>query len=151
MSSVAETTPGDSNAAVDTSGFASATAGMTPTESPVSAEEKADVPRISAEDTREKMKAGTVTVIDVRDAMQYDGSHIPGSLSVPLSSIESNLDLLPKGKEIIAYCTCPAEESSIAAAMILNRHGYDKVSALYGGLAAWRNLGYPLDELRPPR
>lgn len=107
-----------------------------------------DYPRISAEDLYEKWKAGSdsVTIIDVRDAGAYAAAHIPGSLHIPLSSVEANLDRLSKDKEIVAVCTCPAEESAIAAGQILNRHGYTKVTALFGGLVAWRNLGYKLDK-----
>jgi len=28
----------------------------------------------------------------------------------------------------------------------LKNHGYTDVSALYGGLTAWRNLNYPVDK-----
>jgi hypothetical protein len=63
------------------------------------------VKRIAAEDAREKLKAGNVTIIDVRAASAYAAGHIPGSLNIPLSSIESNMDLIPKGREIITYCT----------------------------------------------
>lgn len=108
----------------------------------------ASYPRISVEDLREKTKAGKVTVIDVRDAGAFAAAHIPGSLHIALSSVEANLDLLPKDKnaEIVTYCTCPAEESSISAGEILNRHGYTNVKALFGGLIAWRQLDYPLDK-----
>ena len=66
---------------------------------------KAEVKRISAEDLREKVKANAVTVIDVRDASAFAAAHIPGSLHIPLASVEANLDRLPKGKPIVAYCT----------------------------------------------
>lgn len=128
------------------------TAGITTTSNaqPAAANE-ANFPRISAEDLREKMKAGAVTVIDVRPPLAYEGEHIAGSLSMAVASVESSLDLLPadKSKEIVAYCTCPAEESSIAAGLILNKHGYNKVYALFGGLTAWRNLGYPIERGAP--
>jgi hypothetical protein len=98
--------------AVDTvpTGFnsplAPTTAGITTSsQAPVIANEKAEVHRISAEDLREKVKAGSVTVVDVRDALSYQAGHIPGSLSIPLASVEANLDLLSKGKPIVAYCT----------------------------------------------
>jgi hypothetical protein len=67
--------------------------------------DKAEVKRISAEDLREKVNANAVTVIDVRDASSYAAAHIPGSLHIPLASVEANLDRLPKGKPIVAYCT----------------------------------------------
>jgi rhodanese-related sulfurtransferase len=129
---------------------ASATAPITTSSNPIvpPASDHASYPRISVEDLREKTKAGNVTVIDVRDAGAFAAAHIPGSLHIPLSSVEANLDLLPKDKnaEIVTYCTCPAEESSISAGEILNRHGYKNVKALFGGLIAWRNLKYPLDK-----
>ncbi|HEV7765171.1 MAG TPA: rhodanese-like domain-containing protein [Thermoanaerobaculia bacterium] len=130
--------------------IASATAPMSTTSNPSAPPptDHASYPRISVEDLREKTKAGNVTVIDVRDAGAYAAAHVPGSLHIALSSVESNLDLLPKDKnaEIVTYCTCPAEESSISAGEILNRHGYKNVKALFGGLVAWRQLDYPLDK-----
>jgi Rhodanese-like domain len=86
--------------------IASTTAGLaTSSQAPVINGDKKEVPRISAEDLREKVKAGSVTVVDVRDALSYEAGHIPGALSIPLASVEANLDLLPKGKEIVTYCT----------------------------------------------
>jgi len=86
--------------------IASATAGLaTSSQAPVISGEKKEVPRMSAEDLREKVKAGSVTVVDVRDNGAYQAGHIPGSLSIPLASVEANLDLLPKGKAIVTYCT----------------------------------------------
>jgi hypothetical protein len=72
---------------------------------PMSQSDKAAVPRISAEDMRDKTRANAVTVIDVRDAASYASGHIPGSLHIPMASVESNLDRIPKGREIITYCT----------------------------------------------
>jgi predicted sulfurtransferase len=92
----------------ETAPFASATAPIvTSSNAPPPAIDgnKGDVKRISAEDLREKVKANAVTVIDVRDASAYAAAHIPGSLHIPLASVEANLDRLPKGKAIVAYCT----------------------------------------------
>lgn len=96
--------------AESTAGFttpiASTTAGIaTSSQAPVISGDKAEVTRISAEDLREKWKAGSVTVVDVRDALAFEAGHIPGALSMPLASVEANLDLLPKGKQVVTYCT----------------------------------------------
>lgn len=82
------------------------TAGITTSsQAPVIQGDKAEVTRIAAEDLREKTKAGAVTVIDVRDATAFASGHIPGSLNIPMASIEANLDRIPKGREIVTYCT----------------------------------------------
>ncbi len=68
-------------------------------------EERTHAPRIAVEDLREKKDAGTVTIIDVRDATSYAAGHIPGSINIPFASVQSQLDRIPKGKEIVTYCT----------------------------------------------
>lgn len=88
--------------------IASATAPITATSTmppPAPQGDRTAVQRISAEDLRDKFNAGTVTIIDVRDATSYAAGHIPGALHIPMSSIQSNLDLIPKGKDVVAYCT----------------------------------------------
>jgi hypothetical protein len=67
--------------------------------------DKASVPRIAAEDVRERLNAGAITVIDVRDANSYAAGHIPGAMHIQFASMEGQVDLIPKGKPIVTYCT----------------------------------------------
>jgi hypothetical protein len=67
--------------------------------------EKAAIPRISAEDLRERINSGSVVVVDVRDANSYAAGHIAGARHMPFATVEAQLDTLPKGKPIVAYCT----------------------------------------------
>jgi rhodanese-related sulfurtransferase len=101
-----------------------------------------DFERISAEELKALVDAGEATVIDVRSVEQFKASHIAGALQIPVTRIEGEIPYLPKGKTIVTYCTCPAEESSGEAAMILARGGI-KARALHGGLEAWTSAGYP--------
>jgi rhodanese-related sulfurtransferase len=78
----------------------------------------------------------------VRSIEQFVESHIPGALHIPVSRVQGEIPYLPKDKPIVAYCTCPAEESSGAAALIL-AHGDIEAFALTGGLEAWTRAGYP--------
>jgi rhodanese-related sulfurtransferase len=109
----------------------------------------AEFARISAADLKPLVLRNEVTIIDVRDIDSYLASHIPGSLHIPLSMIEGEIAYLPKGKPIVTYCTCPAEESSGAAAQILQHAGIANVSALLGGLHAWSDGGMPVESGRP--
>ncbi len=84
--------------------FTSDIAPPTPSEHSQSPE-KAAVPRIAVEDLRERVNAGSVVVIDVRDANSYAQGHIAGALSMPFATVEGQLDTIPKGKQIVTYCT----------------------------------------------
>jgi rhodanese-related sulfurtransferase len=100
--------------------------------------------RISFDDFKKLYDAGEVTVIDVRSMDQFLASHIPNSLHIPMSRIEGEIEYLPKGKLIVTYCTCPAEESSGSAAAIVVRGGVP-AKALLGGMEEWTKRGLPME------
>jgi len=99
--------------------------------------------RITFDDFKKSFDAKEVTVIDVRSMEQYLAGHIPGSLHIPVARIEGEIPYLPKGKTVVTYCTCPAEESSGQAAMILANAGV-KAMALQGGLDEWTKRRLPM-------
>ncbi|HEX7154507.1 MAG TPA: rhodanese-like domain-containing protein [Thermoanaerobaculia bacterium] len=66
---------------------------------------EAAVRRISAQDLKTKMDAGNVVIVDVRSAEQFQTGHIPGAMNMPFASVEGMMTALPKGKEIVTYCT----------------------------------------------
>ena len=101
--------------------------------------------RVSAHEVKPQYERGEVTLIDVREADQFAASHIPGALQIPLARIEGEIPYLPKGRPIVTYCTCPAEESSGQAVQILRNGGITDAAALQGGLAAWRKAGYAVE------
>lgn len=101
-----------------------------------------DFETISATELKALYDKGEVTLLDVRSLEQYGASHIPNALQIPLTRVEGEVQYLKRDKLIVTYCTCPAEESSGEAAMILARGGI-KAMALKGGLGAWTAAGYP--------
>ena len=101
--------------------------------------------RVSSHEVKPQYERDEVTLIDVREADQFTASHIPGALQIHLARIEGEIPYLPKGKPIVTYCTCPAEESSGQAVQILRNGGITDAAALQGGLAAWRKAGYAVE------
>ena len=99
--------------------------------------------RIVFDDFKKALDAGEITVIDVRSMEQFLAGHIPGALHIPVGRIEVEIPYLPKGKPVVTYCTCPAEESSGEAAMILANGGIT-AKALQGGLDEWTRRGLPM-------
>ncbi len=83
-------------------------------------------------------------ILDIRDTSSYMQGHIPGAMLLPLDGVESNAARIAEfGRPIITYCSCPAEESSMNAAMIFQRYGVDRVHVLIGGYRAWVRAGKP--------
>ena len=104
---------------------------------------------IEVSELQSMVEKNEVTVIDVRNIEPYLAAHIPGALQIPVSMIEGEIPHLPKGKKIVTYCTCPAEESSGQAAMILAHGGITDVVALKGGFDAWVAAGLQTASGRP--
>jgi len=98
--------------------------------------------RISIDDLKPLADSGSVTIIDVRTSEAYVASHIPGALHIPLSRIEGEIQYLPKDKRVVTYCTCPAEESSGEAVLVLQKFGFE-AKALLGGFDVWKTRGFP--------
>lgn len=111
---------------------------------PVAAQQKASTdpaPRMEAAEAKRLVDKGEALLVDVRSKEAWDASHADGSVSVPLDQVATRLKELPKDKLIAAYCTCPAEQTSLRAAQILLENGYTKVAAVKGGLNAWEKAG----------
>ncbi len=68
-------------------------------------EDKKAVPRIAVEDLKSKWNSGDVTIIDVRPADAFAAAHIPRALHMQFANIEGQLDLIPRNKPIVLYCT----------------------------------------------
>jgi rhodanese-related sulfurtransferase len=76
---------------------------------------------------------------------------IPGTdLHVPYNRIAQHLDQLPedRGARIVVYCR--SGPMSAQAAQTLRGLGYNQVYDVSGGMRAWTNAGYPVDDTRRP-
>jgi rhodanese-related sulfurtransferase len=81
--------------------------------------------------------AKKIEVVDVRVTDAFKAGRIPGARSVPEEDIAKKAgDLKKLTKEIITYCACPSEDSSVRAAQTLRKHGVE-ARALVGGYHKW--------------
>jgi rhodanese-related sulfurtransferase len=91
----------------------------------------------------ERVRAGEVTILDVRPTAEYRAGHIRGAVSVPLSELKKRLTELPKGREIVAYCRGPYCVLAPQAVSLLQARGRRAV-AMGDGVAEWRARGLPV-------
>ena len=100
--------------------------------------------RISAHDLADQLAANDVTVIDVREPMEYASGHINGSLNIPLARI-TQVDL-PRGPLVLV---CQSGNRSAKALNQLLQQGYPHpVADLMGGLPAWQQAGFDVRKLK---
>lgn len=100
--------------------------------------------RISAHDLADQLASKRVTVIDVREPMEFAGGHIAGSLNVPLSRL-AQADL-PQGSLVLV---CQSGNRSAKGVQVLLQRGHGQpVRDLEGGIPSWQLAGLPLRKLK---
>ncbi len=99
---------------------------------------------VDSSDLLERLRDGSVVVLDVRPEEEYRAGHIPGALSVPVDALEAALQTLPRDREVVAYCRGPYCVFSDEAVAFLRARGY-RARRLRQGLPDWRAAGMPVD------
>jgi rhodanese-related sulfurtransferase len=87
-----------------------------------------------------RVRAGEVTVIDVRPTEEYEAGHIPNAISVPLADLRKRLRELPKAREIVAYCRGPYCVMALDAVDLLREKGF-RAHRMEHGVVEWRARG----------
>jgi glyoxylase-like metal-dependent hydrolase (beta-lactamase superfamily II) len=80
--------------------------------------------------------------IDVRAPREREQKCIAGSVGIPLNRLAENLKTLPRDRPLLVYCA-GGYRSSIASSL-LQGGGFDHVSEIAGGIAAWEVAKLPV-------
>jgi len=91
-----------------------------------------------------RVRAGEVTVIDVRPPEEYAAGHVAGAVNVPLAQLEAYLWELDPGQEIVAYCRGPYCVLAYDAVAELRRRGF-RARRMEDGFPEWRLAGLPVE------
>ncbi len=81
-------------------------------------------------------------LVDVRTADEFATGHIHNAVNIPLDTVETRLNEIPRTEPIVVYCH--SGNRSGQAAKILANAGYTKVYDL-GGINAWTEQGFPIE------
>lgn len=95
---------------------------------------------VSRDELLQRIRAGAVTVLDVRPEDEFALGHLPGAMNIPLRALEARLAELDPSREIVAYCRGPYCVLSFEAVAALRAKGF-KVRRLQDGLPEWRAAG----------
>ncbi|MBF0184834.1 MAG: metalloregulator ArsR/SmtB family transcription factor [Magnetococcales bacterium] len=100
---------------------------------------------IARERLLERMREGTVTVLDVRPHEEYAAGHLPKSFNIPLRELERRLHELPEGREVVAYCRGAYCVLSFEAVARLRQHGFI-AHRLEEGFPEWQLAKLPVEQ-----
>ncbi|MEB3279882.1 MAG: rhodanese-like domain-containing protein [Lyngbya sp.] len=82
-----------------------------------------------------------VTLVDVREPVEYATEHIAGSILVPLSKF--NPSQVPNtGKKVVVYCQKGSRSARAAQQLFTSGWEVENLASLQGGLEAWKAGGY---------
>ena len=110
----------------------------------IMAEARKEIPEVSAQQVNELLKNNgkSPILLDVRESDEWRQGHLEGALPLPRGFLEIKVESAVPNKDapIIAYCAGGVR--SLLAAKVMKEMGYQNVSSMAGGYAAWKNGGF---------
>jgi adenylyltransferase/sulfurtransferase len=110
----------------------------------IMAEARKEIPEVSAQQVNELLKNNgkSPVLLDVRESDEWRQGHLEGALPLPRGFLEIKVETAVPNKDtpIIAYCAGGVR--SLLAAKAMKEMGYQNVSSMAGGYAAWKNGGF---------
>jgi len=107
--------------------------------------ENSQWPHITLDEAKRLQANRHVVFVDGRSQLEWDQSHIPGAIALPLGDFEKDFPLeekaLRKAKILVAYCHGKGCHLSDGLAQKLVDKGFRNVAVFWGGFPAWHDSG----------
>jgi len=112
--------------------------------------DSSSIPSISPSAAAAEVQGGDTLILDARPENFYQKSHIKGAVNMPLPLFDIVYMMTfadeDKEKKIIIYGGTISKHYDLELANKLLLRGYQNVRLLEGGLAAWEEKDYPVEE-----
>lgn len=83
-------------------------------------------------------------MLDVRTKDEYAEGHIKGAKLIPVQQLAERLNEVSHDKRVYVYCHSGVR--SARASKLLAEHGYSNIENIEGGIVAWKDAGYPVEQ-----
>src|ERR1035437_7062130 len=93
------------------------------------------MPEITPVELAERLRAGDVELIDVREPNEWDIARIPGARLIPLGDFPAAIPSLDRTRDIVVQCRSGMRSGK--AVRQLQAAGFTKVKNLAGGILRW--------------
>jgi membrane protein DedA with SNARE-associated domain/rhodanese-related sulfurtransferase len=110
------------------------------------------IARITVDELKQMLDAGEkVVIVDLRQPLDVAAAPyvIPGALRISVEELGHRHQEIDRDRDVILYCACPNEATSARMALLLRKKGIAKVRPLIGGVEAWRERNFPVEEQIP--
>lgn len=85
-----------------------------------------------------------VFMLDVREPDEYAAGHIPGITLIPMGEVAQRLGEIPTDQQVIVTCRSGNRSGQIVD--FLRSQGFTNVHNMEGGIVAWEEAGYPVEQ-----
>jgi hydroxyacylglutathione hydrolase len=97
------------------------------------------IPTLTLADVVAQLKQDHPLVLDVRSEGEWASGHVPGSMNLPLGSLDQRAGEIPRDRPLIVHCQTGSRAAM--AAGLLRARGFEDVRLFPGGFAEWRAAG----------
>ncbi len=98
---------------------------------------------IGIDELKAGLANGSILLVDVREAEEYEAGHIAGALFNPLSRFDPSLPVAGAGQKVVIYCRSGRRSvSAMEQARLAGRRDAD--THFGGGILAWLEAGEPV-------
>jgi molybdopterin/thiamine biosynthesis adenylyltransferase/rhodanese-related sulfurtransferase len=105
---------------------------------------RAEVPEVTTADTADRLRAGGMTLVDVREQHEWDAGHLAEAVLVPKSRLEASVEAAVPDRTAPLILYCGVGQRSLFAARTLREMGYADVVSMAGGIEQWAREGRPI-------
>jgi rhodanese-related sulfurtransferase len=103
---------------------------------------------LTIEQTARLLTEGQTLFVDTRYKDEFEQGHLKNAINLPANAtrdqILSFFEDIPKGQQIVIYCSSPSCNSSRRLAGFLTYLGYTKVFIYLAGYEEWEANDYPI-------
>ncbi len=105
-------------------------------------EARAKIREVTPQDV-DALSDGAATIVDVREASEWEQGHLPNAVHISKSYIEQQIEAAVPDRDAPVVLYCAGGVRSLFAAETLEAMGYTDVASMSGGFQAWKGAGLP--------
>jgi rhodanese-related sulfurtransferase len=106
--------------------------------------------QVSLDEARSMVGTSSVTGLDIREPEEHATGVAKGMKLIPMSTLESRLNELPRSPNSRLLLICNTQNRSSAVAKELRSRGFTNVEYVRGGMSEWAKRGWTMESPAKP-